>query len=406
VNVAELLVGVGLYIALGRGIVRLEPGAARDISFAALNLAAVYLLFFPFGYVTLAAVFVAYVMLAVAQYLVLRAGGGTLAAFGAPIAALIAIKAVPAVVDPDFALPGDQPLLPLLSALIGISYFAFRTSYLALEVRNGQVAMPTLGRYLGFCFFAPTMAVGPINRYATFKQSLDGPRGVATPLAARAALRLLVGAVKYRFLAGILDQLTYTGLLLDGHPHHWVDLGVAAVAYYLYLYCNFSGFCDMAIGAAGLIGIGVEENFRNPFAARNVRDFWNRWHITLSIYMRDVVFTPASKYLTGALGAGAANHAAAISIVAVFVLIGLWHGPGWNFVAFGAMHALGVVVTHYYTLWLKRRLGRDRFSTYNNDPWIRAAAVATTFVFVTATFFLFANSFADMGRILATLRWS
>jgi D-alanyl-lipoteichoic acid acyltransferase DltB (MBOAT superfamily) len=219
-------------------------------------------------------------------------------------------------------------------------------------------------------------------------------------------LRLLIGAVKYRFLAGLLDQMTYTGLLLDGHPHHWADLGVAAVAYYLYLYCNFSGFCDMAIGAAGLIGVDVEENFRHPFAARNVRDFWNRWHITLSTYMRDVVFTPVSKYLTGVFGTARSNHAVALAIAAVFLLIGVWHGPGWHYVAFGAMHALGVVVNHYYTVWLKRRLGRDRFNAYNRNPMIQAAAVATTFIFVTASMFLFANTFADMRRILAAVQWS
>jgi D-alanyl-lipoteichoic acid acyltransferase DltB (MBOAT superfamily) len=161
----------------------------------------------------------------------------------------------------------------------------------------------------------------------------------------------------------------------------------------------------MAIGVAGLLGINVEENFKDPFAARNVRDFWNRWHITLSMYMRDVVFTPVSKAMTGWLGVKAANHSAAISIAVVFVLIGIWHGFGWNYLAFGAAHALGVVTTHYYTLWLKKRLGRERFAKYNNNPWIRAASVAVTFIFVTATFFLFANSFDDMQTILSSLRW-
>lgn len=405
-EVGWLVVGAGLYIVLGRAIVLGATGGARDVLFALLNVAAVYALFFPIGYLTLTAAFVGYIGLAVTQFLVLRGGGGTLAGFAAPIVALVAVKSFPYLVAPDAALPNGESILPLVAALIGISYFAFRTSYLALEVRNGQVAMPTFWQYIGFCFFAPTMAVGPINRYSGFRRSLEAaPTGERPPLG-RAALRLLVGAVKYRFLAGILDQLTYAGLLLDGHPHHWLDLAVAAIAYYLFLYCNFSGFCDMAIGAAGLIGVSVEENFKNPFAARNARDFWNRWHITLSVYMRDVVFTPMSKYLTGVLGIRAANHAAAAAIAAVFVLIGVWHGPGWNFVAFGAMHAVGVVTTHYYTLLLKRRLGRAGFKAYNANPGIHAVAVVTTFVFATASFFLFANSFADMGEILAAVRWS
>jgi D-alanyl-lipoteichoic acid acyltransferase DltB (MBOAT superfamily) len=193
--------------------------------------------------------------------------------------------------------------------------------------------------------------------------------------------------------------------MLDGHPHHWIDLVIAAVAYYLFLYFNFSGFCDMAIGAAGVMGIAVEENFDNPFAARNVRDFWNRWHITLSLYMRDVVFTPTSKYLTGLFGIRAANHAAAVAIALVFVLIGVWHGLAWNYIAFGAMHAIGVVVAHYWTIVLKR-MGRERFQAYNRSRAIHAAAVVATFAFATASFFLFANSFADMAEILAAVRAS
>jgi D-alanyl-lipoteichoic acid acyltransferase DltB (MBOAT superfamily) len=203
-----------------------------------------------------------------------------------------------------------------------------------------------------------------------------------------------------------LEQLGYSGLLLDGHPHHWLDLAVAAVAYYLYLYCNFSGFCDMAIGAAGLIGIKVEENFANPFAARNMREFWTRWHMTLGLYMRDVVFTPLSKRLSRRLGPAATNHATALAIATVFVLIGIWHMPGGNYLAFGCMHAVGVVGVHYYTLALKRRLGRERFQAYTAHRGIRAGAVALTFVYATASHFLFANSFAQMRAILAAVDWT
>jgi len=404
-DVVWLVGGTVVYIVLGRAIVRMRSGTLRDALFAILNIAGVFALFFRIGPLGPVLIYSCYVVLAVVQHRVLRVWGVTAAAFFVPIAALIVVKSVLAL-DPAWALPGDRPIVPMLAALIGISYFAFRTSYLALEVRNGVVAMPTVWQYLGFCFFAPTMAVGPIGHYSVFRRSFGSPMGDASIPWSRAALRLLVGVVKYRFLAGMLDQLTYSGLMLDGHPHHWIDLGIAAVAYYLFLYCNFSGFCDMAIGAAGLMGIAVEENFDRPFAARNVRDFWNRWHITLSTYMRDVVFTPMSKFVARRLGPGSANHAAAPGIVAVFLLIGVWHGLAWHYLAFGAMHAAGVTITHYYTLALKKRLGREGFAAYNRNPWIKAAAVAVTFVFVTVSYSLFANEFADIRTMLAALRWS
>src|SRR5260370_34959497 len=99
----------------------------------------------------------------------------------------------------------------------------------------------------------------------------------------------------------------------------------------------------MAIGAAALIGIPVPENFRVPFLARNVQDFWNRWHITLSHYMRYVVFSPLSRSLARVMGPAGVTHAVALTILVVFLLSGIWHGVGGNSVAFGAIHALGVV---------------------------------------------------------------
>jgi len=183
-----------------------------------------------------------------------------------------------------------------------------------------------------------------------------------------------------------------------------MDLPVAMVFYYLYLYCNFSGFCDMAIGAAALIGIPVAENFDSPLLARNMRDFWNRWHITLSQYMRDVVFAPLSKTLVRAFGPARANHAIALTIIVVFLLIGIWHGVGWNYAAFGLAQALGVVTVHYYTLFLKRQLGRDGFKAYHENPWIHAAAVTLTFAYCAASLLLFANTLPQIRQIFASLQ--
>jgi D-alanyl-lipoteichoic acid acyltransferase DltB (MBOAT superfamily) len=286
--------------------------------------------------------------------------------------------------------------------MIGLSYLVFRCSRLVIEVRNNSAPMPGFLEYFNFAFFLPTMPVGPINTYANFRRGFE-PQAYIVPVG-RALLRILVGAVKYEFLGNLCDQLSYSGWLLNDRPHPWLDLPVAMVFYYLYLYCNFSGFCDMAIGAAALIGIPVPENFDNPFAARNVKDFWNRWHITLSTWMRDIIFSPLSKYLVGKFGIARADHAIALTITIVFRLVGAWHGVGLNYAAFGAAHALGVVVNHYYTLWLKRKLGREKFKAYNDSRLIRACAVALTFMYIAASFFLFANTIPQMKAIFAALR--
>ncbi len=286
----------------------------------------------------------------------------------------------------------------ITAAIIGLSYMAFRLSYLVIEVRNGIVAMPTLSEYLGFAFFLPTLVVGPINRYSNHRSSIDAIGETNIPLE-RALLRIIIGATKFFFLANLANQLSYSGIFMDGKPHGLFDLGVAIVFYYLFLYLNFSGFCDIAIGVAGLIGIRVSENFDNPFAAKNVKDFWNRWHITLSQYMRDVIFAPLSTFLVRRLGARYTNASIAISILVVFLVIGIWHGVGWQFALFGLVHAVGVIANHYYTIWMKSRLGREGYKSYNSNRLVNAFATVLTFVYVASSFALFANSREMLGII-------
>jgi D-alanyl-lipoteichoic acid acyltransferase DltB (MBOAT superfamily) len=405
------LLAAAVYVLLGRWIVS-QRGSWQHLAFAGLNILAVYSFFF-YGrdsrYVMLLnLMFVVYLALISVQYFALRQWGrqsGRLGwlAFGIPIAMLAVIRYAPA----------EQFIHNVLHrkfqytlgwVFTGFSYLAFRTSFLAIEVRDGIVPRPEFAEYLGFAFFAPTMSVGPISPYSQYREAFSETDRPLIPIGP-ALLRVLVGAVKYRFLGPLLNQLTYSGLLLDGHPHPWIDLPVAAVAYTLYLYCNFSGFCDIAIGGAGLMGVPVAENFQNPLAARNMQDFWNRWHITLSNYMRDVVFSPLSMMLGRIMGPANSNHAAALTIVIVFLLIGIWHGIGWNYAAFGAMHALGVAVTMYYTAFLKKLLGKKRYAAYERNPWIHAAAVALTFTYVNLTMFVFANDWTAMKTIFSMIHY-
>ncbi len=405
-NLLPFMFGLLAYTVASRLALHRLRGGARELVFAALNLAGVYFFLFygSHNYYTLRFLF--YVLLVGLQFLSLRlfsTRGGWLPwlAFFTPIAALIFFRYLPASCF-QAAAAALGLKFPGIPTMIGLSYLAFRCSRLVLEVRNGGMKQPTFWEYVNFAFFLPTMSVGPINTFANFRRGFElEPEAVPV---GRALLRILVGAVKYQCLGNLCNQLAYAGLLLDDHPHPYLDLVVGGVFFYGYLYCNFSGFCDMAIGTAALIGIPVPENFNNPFAARNVKDFWNRWHITLSTWMRDVVFSPLSKFLVRLLGPAQANHAIALTIVVVFLLVGIWHGVGWNYAAFGAAHALGVVANHYYTIWLKKRLGREGFKAYNENRWIHAAAVVLTFSYVAASLFLFANTFPEMKQIWSALR--
>jgi D-alanyl-lipoteichoic acid acyltransferase DltB (MBOAT superfamily) len=320
-----------------------------------------------------------------------------------PIAALILIRYVPWVRD-SFQAPLRAVSIPYVSALLlGLSYLTFRLCHLVQEVRDNAVEMPTLPEYLSFSFFVPTLSLGPISPYSTFIASCRNLDRERTPVN-RSLLRIVVGLTKFLVLSTLLNQYTYAGLLLDGHVHAKIDLPIAIVSYTLYLYCNFSGFCDMVVGVSGLIGIEVMENFNAPFSARNLQDFWARWHISLSSWLRDMMFTPLVKILVTKFGPNSMNNAIAFSICGVFIVIGVWHGVGVNFALFGLAQGVGVASVHYYTIFIKRRLGKKSYIAYSQNPCIRAVGRGLTFVYFSLSLLLFANSAENMQKIFASFR--
>jgi D-alanyl-lipoteichoic acid acyltransferase DltB (MBOAT superfamily) len=351
--------------------------------------------------------FVGYVSLVLASYALLRSSkkrGGlwVVLALWAPILILVAIKYLPIYQMLHLSKPVVRLVANPALTFIGLSYLSFRLSYLVQEVHNGVVEMPSLWDYLSFAYFVPTLTVGPISPFRLFIESLKNLDRTRTPIG-RSIQRSIVGLTKYIFIAPLVSQLCYRGLLLDGHPHIKLDLAVAIFVYPIYLYCNFSGLCDLVIGISGIMGISVMENFNRPFSSRNFQVFWSRWHISLSTFMRDMMFTPLVKFLATRFGSRNLNHAVAISILSVFLLIGVWHGATVNFVLFGLSQGLGVATVHYSTIFLKKRLGKAGFIAYQQNRAIYVAACGFTYIYFALTLFLFANSWDQMQRIFAVL---
>ena len=312
------------------------------------------------------------------------------------------VKYVPDAWNPLRHLMGPFADKRVAEFFAGISYMAFRLSHMALEVRNGVAPMPGPAAYLSFAFFVPTFSVGPINPYSWFHRSVEQPDRERTPVLP-SGMRIVVGFAKYLFAATLLNQFTYAGLLNDGHPHGWIDLAAAVVAYCLYLYCNFSGFVDMVIGTSGLLGIEVHENFDRPLLARDIQEFWTRWHMTLSLYMRDMMFVPMTKALARYFGPRNTNHAIAFSSVVVFLVVGIWHGVGWNFVIFGLLQGIGLAACHYYTVFLKRSLGKAGYAAYQANMPLRVVATTITFLYFSVSLFFFANTLDEMRRLMGVI---
>lgn len=316
--------------------------------------------------------------------------------------------------------PGNSSLIPVLFPvlamiflktllpsghfmLFGLSYTAFRLSSLSIEVRNEEVPFPSPWQYLFYAVFFPLFWVGPITKYRSFLSSSEQRLSTSLPLALE---RFVIGYVKFGFLGTYLNQLSFDGLMIDYNSHAVFDLLIASFAYYLYIYCNFSGMCDMVIAACYFMGLRVDENFDNPFLARNIKEFWNRWHMTLSRFLRDTIFTPFVKAFSQRFGMQHQNLAIVLGSSFVFLGIGLWHGAQWNYVLFALIHIIGFAINYYYTLSLKKHLGAKRFKSYGDNPLVKAIAMASTFVFVAVSFIFFANPVWKMKEIFSTITQS
>jgi D-alanyl-lipoteichoic acid acyltransferase DltB (MBOAT superfamily) len=420
---APLVLTYMLYPVGAWMILRFFPKVIRSQAFAIYNLVGAFgacyasvisTLTFPSGEIlrecakAIACVMFVYSCLVLCNYYLLRQsknaeGRALTMAFLFPIAMLIVIKYIPPLDHPFLTLLRKFALGHVSEMFVGISYLSFRLSHVVQEVRNEVVEMPTLSDYFSFAFFVPTLSIGPINPYSNFSRSFRNPDRTRTPIG-RSLLRILIGATKYIFLSAILKQFIYSSLILDSHPHAKIDFLVAMFGYTLYLYNNFSGACDMVIGVSGLLGIEVMENFNQPFLARNFQEFWNRWHISLSTWLRDMMFSPLVKMLARKFGARNMNHVIAASICIVFVVIGVWHGLGVNYALFGLANGIGLATVHYSTFYLKKRLGREGFAAYKQNQVYHWMGVAATFTYFSMCLFLFANTWDQMGQIIKAIQ--
>jgi len=230
-------------------------------------------------------------------------------------------------------LPGAPPL--------AVSFFVFEFVHYQIEVYRGHEPIRRPDDFVLFAIHFPSLTAGPIKRYGDYLPSLrQGLTGVSPEDVAAGATRLALGLVKKVVLA---DNLT---LVIDFHQAQFTSLppGQAwlfAGALSARILLDFSGYSDMAIGLSRMMGIRLPENFHYPYAATSLQDFWQRWHISLTSWIRDYIYIPL----------GGNRHGLArqlLNAMIVFALCGLWHGPAWNFVLWGLWHGAGLVVNHAY----------------------------------------------------------
>lgn len=231
---------------------------------------------------------------------------------------------------PDGIIPAPRIVIPL-----GMSFWVFRAISYLIDVRRGT--HPPAANPLDFiCWMAlfPIFVSGPIVRWNDVAESFRS-RPFSADLAASGFRRLFVGVAKKALVADILAGFANAAWTVAGGGHGMSPgmAFLAVAAYSLQLYFDFSGYSDMAIGIGRLLGFRFKENFLWPYAATGIRDFWRRWHISLSVWFRDYLYIP--------LGGGRAGTArACLNSLVVFTLCGVWHGVGLPFAAWGLWHGI------------------------------------------------------------------
>lgn len=242
----------------------------------------------------------------------------------------------------------DPPLVDVVVPL-GISFFTFQAVSYLVEVRREVLTPGTLLEVATWISFFPTITSGPITRASELLPQLRRPPDRLVE-ANRAVWLILRGLFKKVVLASYLAAAMVDDVFANPERFSPVEVLLGIYAYAVQLYCDFSGYTDIAIGVALLLGIRLPPNFDAPYAARTVTEFWTRWHMTLSRWLRDFVFTPLAKHSRPTTAATARN------LVIVMLLAGLWHGAAWTFVAFGAVHGVAMAAERV-ARQRRRRLG-------------------------------------------------
>ncbi|HWB73066.1 MAG TPA: MBOAT family O-acyltransferase [Egibacteraceae bacterium] len=289
---------------------------------------------------------------------------------------------------------GLDPPLPLLDVVlpVGISFFTFQALSYVIDVYRGQLRPAKPLDFAVYLSFFPQLVAGPIVRAAEFLPQLRRPRDPRRVDGARGFWLITGGLFKKVVVANVLATQLVDPVFAGPAQHSSLEILTAIYGYAVQIYADFSGYTDIAIGCALLLGFRFPDNFDAPYAALSLADFWRRWHMTLSRWLRDYLYIP----LGGSRGSERATYR---NLLLTMLLGGLWHGAAWTFVLWGGLHGLGLVAEQR----AQRRVGAHR-PAHHDGAWRRARQRLVTFHLVCLAWVFFrAESMTAAGTLLRRL---
>ena len=275
-----------------------------------------------------------------------------------------------------------SPLEVLLP--VGISFYTFQSMSYTIDVYRGKIKPEKhAGIFATFIAFFPQLVAGPIERAENmlpqFRKFYDFDYDRIT-----GGLRLILWGVFKKVVIADRVALYVNVVYGDIRDFEGLPLVIATVFFAIQIYCDFSAYSDIAIGSAQIMGFRLMDNFRQPYLAHSIRDFWRRWHISLSTWFRDYLYIP--------LGGNRVNlPRQMLNLMIVFVISGLWHGANWTFVVWGALHGLYLVIETAFS----------HLTAYRLPHWLRPVQVILTFALVCFAWIFFrADSIEDAAYVI------
>lgn len=283
---------------------------------------------------------------------------------------------------------------PILIA-VGFSYVALRLCEVLRAVAEGRHQAPDFPSFINYLLPFHMLAAGPIQAYDDFVAQPAVPSRLTPVEALGAVERIASGLFKKFVIAAVLKSIFLTGFRARG-PYVLLE----AQFFFLWLYLDFSSLSDLAVGIGRLIGFATPENFNQPYLARNMIAFWERWHISLSQFIRRNLFLPMQITLMRRTGATHPLWCASAAFLVSFGLCGLWHEVSFRWFVWGLLNAIGLIVTNWYRDMLNRRLGRRGVKDYLENRWIKIAAMVLTYEFVCLSLVVVAYPY-PLGELIA-----
>ncbi len=243
-----------------------------------------------------------------------------------------------------FGMNPDWPTLHILLP-VGISFYTFQAISYTVDVYKGKFTTETsLLEYTFYLTFFPLLMAGPITRAETLIPQIKHRYHIGDTQVYNGLWLIMSGMLKKALIADYIAQ--YNNWIFDDPTaYSGFENAMGVLGYTLQIYCDFSGYSDISIGLASLLGIELKENFRFPYQSLNLQEFWHRWHISLSTWFRDYVYIPLGGNRCGKVRTYVNNFI-------TMLVAGLWHGASWMFVIWGALHGIGGVVHKFCKQWL------------------------------------------------------